>query len=416
MSQLTNILSPELRANPYPFYAELRRSRPVCQVDPGGMWAVTRYEDVLFILKHPELFSSQGFRAAWQPPWLDYNPLAHSMLAMDGQEHGRLRALVTRVFGPKAIARLEPKMRRVAEELADAIVARKEADFAEAFSLPFPTYVIGELIGMGSKERQHFKRWTDDLMSVTPAPQGPEHIERVRTTIRELTGYVTEVIADRRQRPADDLVTDLIQAEADGARLTDAELVSFLSLLLLGGFDTTTYLVSNAFLILAERPELFARLRAQPALVPSFVEEVLRFEPPVHGVPRITTSDVSIAGVTVPRGSLVLAVIGSANRDEQRYPNPDWFELERGQSGVPFGHGLHACLGAALARVEARLAVEVLLSRADAIERLPGNLSWIASLTVRGPQALPLRFTGSGSSRYRPSSPQASPYPPPRNP
>jgi cytochrome P450 len=392
MNTRRDIMAPEFRADPYPFYAEMRRSEPVVEVDPGGMWAVSRHEDVERILKSPELFA-QGFRAAWQPPWLPQNPLASSVLALDEAPHARLRAIVSRAFGTRAVSRLEPRVRAIAGELASGIAAGAEVEVVSAFAVPLPAFVIGELLGLDPALQPSFKRWADDLVSITPVVEGPEQIPRVKATLAEITSYLTEVIAARRSSPSDDMVSDLIRAEAGGERLTDDELVSFLILLLLGGFDTTTYLIVNALLLLADRPDRVGRLRVEPGFIPGFVEEVLRYDAPVHGVPRVATADVDIAGVTIPRGALVLALLGSANRDERRFDEPDTFKMERGRQGLSFGHGIHACIGAALARLEGAAAIEALLARFRAVGRVPGELEYNRSLTVRGVVSLPLRFS-----------------------
>ena len=179
MDESVNVLAPEFRADPYPFYAGLRRRGPVCRVEPGGMWAVTRHEEVLFVLRHPELFSSQGFRTAWQPPWVGYNPLANSMIAMDPPAHARLRGLVTRGFGPRSIGRLEPRVRALAGDLAAGIEG--EVEFIHALAMPLPAFVIGELLGLDHELCAHFKRWADDILSVTPEHPGPEAAARILT-------------------------------------------------------------------------------------------------------------------------------------------------------------------------------------------------------------------------------------------
>lgn len=392
MSARINLMAPAFRANPYPFYAEMRRAHPVVQVEPGGFWAVSRFEDVERVLKTPELFA-QGFKAAWQPEWLGCdNPLSSSVLAQDGPAHARLRALVTRAFGARAVARLEPRIRERAAALAGELASTGEADFIAGFALPLPAFAIAELLGLGGAHRHAVKRWADDLVSISPVAEGPEQAARVRATIAELTGYFAEIIAARRCEGADDMVSDLVRAEAPGQSLTDAEIISFMAVLLLGGFDTTTYLLANALLLLADMPSEVERLRAAPALVPAFIEEMLRYDPPVHGVPRVALADVEVASVIIPKGSLVLALIGSANRDERRFDDPDRFHLERGRSGVAFGHGIHFCLGATLARLEAQLALEALLARFRAFARTSAELVWNRSLTVRGMEALPLRF------------------------
>jgi cytochrome P450 len=392
MNAQINLMAPEFRANPYPFYAEMRRKHPVQKVEPGGLWAVSRFDDVERVLKTPELFA-QGFRAAWQPDWLEReNPLASSILALDDPAHARLRTLVTRSFGARAVARLEPRIRDRATALAGELASRGEADFIAGFALPLPGFAIAELLGIEGAPPQAIKRWADDLVRISPVPESPAQAARARGTIEELTGYFADIIAARRRAPADDMVSDLVHAGAGGQPLTDAEIISFMAVLLLGGFDTTTYLLANALLFLAQRPDEGARLRATPALVPAFIEEMLRYDAPVHGVPRVATADVEVAGVTIPRGSLVLALLGSANRDEGRFDDPDRFDIERGRPGLAFGHGIHFCLGATLARMEAHLSLLALLTRFRAFACAPGELEWNRSLTVRGMKALPLRF------------------------
>ncbi|UQA62420.1 cytochrome P450 [Polyangium aurulentum] len=391
MDERVNVLAPAFRANPYPHYAEMRRARPVCQVEPGGMWAVSRYEDVLFVLKNPELFSSQGFKFAWQPPWVEYNPLANSLLAMDPPAHGRLRALVSQAFGPRAVARLESRTQARANEMARGLPT--EVELIGAFALPLPAFVIGDMLGLDHVLHEHFKRWGDDLLSVTPEPPSPEHAARVRNSIAELTGYMREVLVARRSEPRDDLVSDLLRAKADGQSLTDTEIVDFLVTLLLGGFETTTHLIGNAIVHLADSPGEMARLGERPELIPKFVEEMIRYDGPSQAVPRIATVDVTLGGVTIPRGSLVLALVASASRDESRYPEPDRFDIDRGtQGGLQFGHGIHFCLGAALARMETRAALGALCARFGRVERAAAEVEYNRTLTVRGPVRLPVRF------------------------
>jgi hypothetical protein len=392
MSGLINIMDPQVRANPYPVYAELRRNQPVTPVEPAGMWAVSRYEDVLSIIKNPKLFSSEGFKGVWQPEWAGYNPIANSMLVMDGQDHTQLRKLVSRAFGGSATQGFEARMREFAHKLAENLATRGEGDGVSQFALPLPAFVIGDLLGLDTSLHSHLKRWSDDFMSINPVPQGPEHVTRVRATIAEFSGYLNEAIASRRRQPREDLITHLLQAEVDGKHMSNAEILDFLTLLLLAGLETTSHLLANILLFLSEREDLLEALRANPSLVPAFVEEMLRYDSPVHALPRITTTEVKLGGVTVPQGVLVLALLGSANRDESRYPDPDRFDLNRQQPSISFGHGIHYCLGAHLARMEARVGLEVLISRFRGFVRPPGAVTWNQAITVRGPAALPLRF------------------------
>ncbi|WP_437816372.1 cytochrome P450 [Sorangium sp. So ce1078] len=361
------------------------------------MWAVTRYEDVLFVMKNPGLFSSEGFKVAWQPPWVGYNPFANSMLAMDPPAHTRLRGLIHRAFGAATVARLEPRLRAVAAELTNSLA--EETDFVEAVGHPLPAFAIGEILGLDHALHSKFKRWADDIVAITPELPSPEDAQRVRTTLAELTGYLMEVIAKRRRAPVDDTVSDLVRAELEGQRLTDTEIVEFLVTLLIGGLETTTHLLSNSLLFLADHPDMMDRLRAEPGLISLFVEEMLRYDGPVQTLPRIATADVVLSGVTVPRGALVLPIVASANRDEARFKEPDRFDLHRGsQGGLHFGHGVHFCIGAALARMEARVALEAVVARFERVERVPGELRYNRTLTVRGPLTLPLRFLPRGGT------------------
>ncbi|MFY0569933.1 cytochrome P450 [Archangium lansingense] len=386
------MLAPEFRANPHPNFAELRRNTPVVQVEPAGFWAISRYDDVAFVIKNPQLFSSEGFKAAWQPAWVGYNPLANSMLAQDGTNHTRLRKLVSRAFNASATTRLEAPIRKTAHLLADELAQKGEADFVSMFAMPLPAFVIGELLGLDGSLHHRFKAWSDDFVGVTPEPMGPEHAQRTLASIADLTRYLTEVIEARRRSPTDDLVSDLMSEEVEGQHLTDREIVDFLVLLLIAGLETTVHLLSNSLLFLAERPDELARLRADLTLVPRFIEEMLRYDPPVQSVPRIAMSDVTISGVKIPKGDVVLAIIASANRDERHYTEPDRFDLHREQPGLSFGYGVHYCIGAQLARMEARCGLEALLSRFSGFKRTSTSLTWSQAITVRGPHALPLRF------------------------
>jgi cytochrome P450 len=391
MSSRLNLMAPEVLANPYPVYAELRRNAPVSQVDPGGFYAVTRYDDVMTVLKSPQLFSSEGFRNATKPAWLGHNPFADSMIVMDPPDHGRLRTLVNRAFGPTAMVRLEQRVRAFAGQVVDQLPLGRQVDWVESFALPLPASVIGELLGLDASLRSHFKRWADDLTSITPVtPDMTARMEEIRGTVREAEQYLREVLAQRRREPAEDMVTDLLRAEVDGEALTDAELVSFLFLLLVAGLETTVHLLSHTARQLIAHPEVFERVRAEPALIPKLLDEVLRFEPPVRSVYRLVTADTELRGVQLPKGSRVLVMIGSANRDEAHFPNADRFDIDRGGvNNLPFGHGVHFCLGAPLAKLEAKLALETLLPRIKGLSAA-GPVEWRRSVSVRGIHALPV--------------------------
>jgi cytochrome P450 len=391
MPEPINLMAPDVRADPYPSYARMRLEGPVQRVEPGGFWAVSRAEDVERVLKNPQIFCS-GFEPIFKPAWLPHNPIGDSMVAKDGPAHTKLRALVSRAFTPRAMARLETRIRAMCIEVADRLAAVREGDFIDELCARLPGMVIIDILGLDPKLQGELKRWIAHLALVSPIYPGDEVADAVRATVRELEGYLREVIAARRSAPRDDTVSDLVAAEVDGNVLTDDELVAFLFLLLAAGFETTMHFFSNALLEFDQRPETFTRLREDPRQIPAYVEEQLRKESPVHSIFRLTAVDTELGGVQLPRGSMVMVLLGSANRDASRFVEPDRLDAARAsQAGYTFGHGPHFCLGAALARLEARLMLEELAARFVRFEKLPGEIEWNLAVHVRGPVALPFR-------------------------
>jgi len=388
-----NLLSPELKTNPYPAYAEMRRNAPVCQVDPGGMWAVTRFDDVVYVLKNPQLFSSRGFGVATNPPWLGGNPFSESMITLDPPQHGRLRGLLSKAFGASAIARMEPRVRAFAEEAVAALPLGEPLDIMPSFALRVPASVIGDLMGLDPSLHARLKRWAD-LITGGVTTVRPEELDRkqlARDAVADLRRYFGEVLEARRRNPAEDLVSDLLRAEVDGEVLTQDELIAFMAVLLVGGIETVVHMLGVSFVVLLDQPELLARLRADRSLIPAFLEEVLRYEPPAQAAPRMATQEVEVGGVKLPKGAPLLAMLGSANRDEAYFPDGDRFAMDRtGPKNLSFGHGVHFCLGAQLARMEGRLALEALLDKVGRLERGPDPTTWHRTLVVRGPASVPV--------------------------
>jgi cytochrome P450 len=252
--------------------------------------------------------------------------------------------------------------------------------------------VIIDILGLDPALESELKRWIGHIAMVSPVYPGDELAEAVRTTIRELETYLRDVIAARRSAPRDDTVSDLLAAEVDGSALSDDELVAFLSLLVAAGFETTMHFFSTALLDFDQRPEVFAHLREDPRRIPAYVEEQLRRESPVHSVFRMTAVDTELGGVPLPRGSMVMVLLASANHDPARFAEPERFDAARASgAGYTFGHGPHYCLGAALARLEGRVMLEELAARFVRFEKLPGEIRWNLALHVRGPVALPFR-------------------------
>jgi cytochrome P450 len=392
MSSRVNLLAPEVRANPYPVYAELRRTAPVSQVDPGGLWAVSRYAEVSSVLKSPQLFASEGFRHMYRPAWFTGYPLADSMLTMDPPDHTRLRALVNRAFGPGVVSRMEPRICQLAQQTVAALPAGSSVNFVQAYSTSVPVALVAELMGLPSEHYPSLKRWADLFGQFTGI--GPNDLERqalMRDTVAEARLHFQQVLEERRRNPGEDLLSDLVRVRVDGEAPSETELMGFMFLLLVAGMETTVHLMSHSAMRLRDDPELMTRLRGDRSLIPRFIEEMLRYEPPVHGAFRMTTQELELGGVRLPKGARLLVLLGSANRDEAQYPHPDRFDLERpGPQNLPFGHGIHFCLGAQLARMEGRLTTDALLSRFARLTPGDEPVRWNASLVVRGPLALPL--------------------------
>ncbi|MFL5358247.1 cytochrome P450 [Archangium sp.] len=388
MDQPLHLMTPDVRANPYPLYAELRR-RAVCQVEPGGMWAVSRYDDVVTVLKDARRFSSAGLGRSFLPPWLERNPTADSLVMKDPPDHSRLRTLVSRAFSGAALARLESRIRDLAEALAAELVRHQEVDFVAGFALPLPARVLNFFFGLEPDMAPRLKRWADDLVSIPASQPSPQRMEEIRQSLAEMERCFTALIESRRAHPGEELVSDLIRGEA----LSHEELLSFLFGLVPAGVETTVYLLANTMVVLARHPRELERVREQPALIPRLIDEVLRYESPAQSSLRLTTEDVVLSGVTIPRGSVVVALIGAALRDEGRFPQADRFLLEReNPSQLSFGHGPHFCLGAMLARLEARFGLEALLPRLRGVSLVRQELPWSQSIIARGPLSLPLRL------------------------
>jgi cytochrome P450 len=390
MSSRVNLFAPEVRANPYAFYAELRRNNPVCQVDPGGMWAVARAEDVITAFKNPKIFSSEGLRQTYRPEWINNYPIADSMLVMDPPDHTRLRALISRAFGTSVQTRLEPRIRENTRQVIAALPVGRSVDFVEHFAFRIPIAVVGELVGITNHPK--IKDWMEVITQFTSVGSDLARQAQMRATVNEIREHFEEVLESRRREPREDLVSDLLRARVDGQALTHTELMGFLMLLLLGGLETTVHLLSYCAMRFQEQPELMTRLRAEPALIPRFIEEALRHGSPIQGLVRLATEDVELGGVRIPKGGKVLLLLASANRDEAMFPNPDTFDMDRpgGQQNLPFGHGIHFCLGAQLARLEARLALEALLARFSRLTPGDGPVRFNVSVIMRGALSLPL--------------------------
>ncbi|MGC2638597.1 MAG: cytochrome P450, partial [Acidobacteriaceae bacterium] len=320
------------------------------------------------------------------------------IIFMDPPRQAKLRGLISRAFGPKAIADLEPRISSLARQLLDRFPENGAMDLVTEYATPLPMMVIAELIGIPSAEWTRFRKWSDGILQLSQTLSAGAAAQRAvmeYTAVKaELSAYVTALIESRRTDPRNDLLTRLVEAGVDGERLTDGEVIGFIELLIVAGQETTSNLISNAMICLTEFPDQRKALEQQPALWQAAIEEVLRYRSPVQWVFRATTADVEMHGEDIPAGTLVLPVIGSANRDSRIFPDAERFDIARAPNPhIAFGHGIHFCLGAALARLEARIALPLLLERLPGI-RLASPDAWMPrdALHVHGPSSLPVVF------------------------
>jgi cytochrome P450 len=384
---VSDFFSDDMRRNPYPIYDQLRSASPLFHVPPPfDARLIFDYEGVWRALHDHDAFSSQ---VPSPPNWF---------LFFDPPRHTKQRGLIARAFTPRVVSGLEPFIRGLSRQLLDAVADRGEIDLVADYAAPLPMTVIAELLGMSGVDLPRFKRWSDGILKISFTRSGADPaaaaLQEFRAVTAEMDAYLTDLIDRRRAEPKDDLITRLVEAEVDGERLTPPEILGFFQLLVVGGQETTVNLISNAMLCFLEHPELFARLRTAPDLLPAAIEEVLRYRSPLQRALRTPRRDVELHGRLIPAGTLVLPMIGSANRDPKQFRDPNRFDVARDPNPhIAFGHGIHACLGAPLARLEARIALGDLLERLTDI-CLAGAEPWPPRqvLNVHGPARLPIRF------------------------
>jgi cytochrome P450 PksS len=411
-----NIVSPQFKVDPFPFFARLRESEPVYRTslpDKTPVWLITRYDDVTALLrderftKHRRsaLTPEQARKLPWTPPM--FRPLEKHMLALDPPDHTRLRALVHKAFTPTLVEQMRDRAQSIADELLDEVAGRGEMDLVRDYALPLPMTIITEILGVPIKDRENFHRWSQALVSLTS--RNPT--VRVIPTVWRFVIYLRRFFKRRRREPRDDLTTALIKAEEAGDKLNEDELLAMVFLLLIAGHETTVNLIGNGVLALLENPMEMEKLKEEPALIKPAIEELLRYTPPVFmTTDRYAIEDVVIRGVKIPQGEMTLGVIGSANRDRNVFESPDELDLAREPNKhLSFGQGIHFCLGAPLARMEAQIAINTLLKRAAGLRLkvAPESLRWRQSIFLRGLEALPVNFRAV-ADRSRICSPGAT--------
>ncbi|MBA2944542.1 cytochrome P450 family protein [Streptomyces himalayensis] len=404
---------PAFVADPFPLYRQLQEEGPVRRaVIAGGLeaWLVTRYEDGLAALSDPRL--SSDARDASDPRLLQQLPasqresMMRTMLRADPPDHTRLRRLVSKAFTARRVAELRPRIQDIADRLLDAVVPSGRADLVADFALPLPVTVISELLGVPVTDRYDFQRWTDDMILRGAEPPDPAVVDAAWQKMR---AYLTKLLEAKRAEPGDDLLSALITARDEEQRLDEDELIAMAFLLLVAGYITTVNLISGGIAALLAHPDQLQMLREDPGLLPDAIEEFLRYDGPVNpGIARFAREDVEISGVTIPRGATVLIATAIADRDPARFPDPDRLDITRQDNAhLAFGHGIHYCLGAPLARLEGQIAIGTALRRLPglALAVPPGELRWKPS-GLRGPERLPVTFTPGPAPGSTPDGPE----------
>ncbi len=399
-----NPILPEVQSDPYPYYKRLREEDPVHWSDALDAWVLTRYDDVVAVLKDLR-FSADRRRARnrfvqqAQMAAEEYGPTAraNTMLTSDPPEHTRLRLLVSKAFLPRNVERLRPHVQSIADELLDAAPDPGRLDVLMDFAYPLPVIVIAELMGVPAENRAQFKRWSDDIVATLGgASATPELIERAGKSGSEIVEYFRGVIADRRRKPMEDLVTVLVRAADQGDVLSEPQLLATCVTMLIAGNETTRNLIANGMLALLRNPSELQRLWSDPSLVDPAVEELLRYAGPVQCTSRVATEDIEIGGKTVEKDQVVFTMLAAANRDPARFEDPERLDIGRKDNHhVAFGFGVHACLGQPLARLEAQVAFDTLARRVPNPALATDRLEWGPSFILRGLKGLPITFHAS---------------------
>jgi pimeloyl-[acyl-carrier protein] synthase len=404
---LCQLLDPAVLANPYPLYQRLREQDPV-HWDPFlHAWVVTQYADAVAVLhgfsadriRTPEQLSAMGCEGL--------NPIARVMvkqlLFMDAPSHTRLRGLAATAFSPRRIELLRVHIHEIAESLIDGVLEqdRGRLDVIADFAEPFPAIVTGEMPGVPVADHGQLKNWSADFAEMLGNLQtNSARAPRLLRSLEDMTSYFRAAVREKEKRPTEGLIYSLMTAEVDGARLTEEEVIANSILTMIGGQETTTNLIGNGLLTLLRHPERMARLTGDPALIPSAVEELLRYESPVQHTARIAPDDGMLGGKQIRKGQSVIPVLAAANRDPERFPDPDRLDLHRKDNRhLAFGWASHFCFGAPLARMEGQIAFEALLRRLPELALEDGaELTWRENLGLRGLRALPMRFGAHAES------------------
>lgn len=424
---LLNLQRDEIRANPYPFYEKLRNEDPVHWDEELGLWVLTRYADIESLYTDERFSRAQGLMRGFERlPESEreiaapvYHSFSKTVFYADPPYHTHLRGLMNHAFTPRRVEHLRPYIQKIVDELLDTMQADSKKDVIHQLAYPLPVMVIAELLGLPQSDRAQFKKWSDDLFAIlgTVRPKSTALLERAAQSLDELTDYIRALSHERRADPRDDLLTALLSVAEDDreacphphasasphatgeltrhresfSTLTGEELVSNINILLSTGHETTTHLIGNGLLALLQNPEQLKKLRDQPTLIVPAIEEMLRYDNPVQITYRSALQDANFKGKLIRKGDLVNTILGSANRDPERFSEPDRFNITRNEGRhLSFGLGIHFCIGAPLVRLEAEVIFETILRRFPNISLATENLEWQEHPIFRGLKSLPV--------------------------
>ena len=398
-----NPIAKSFRIDPYPQYRALQSRDPFHRTRLADGWVLTRHEDVSTVLrdgrfitderKHPQYEERRAQMVKAGAISAD-QPETPSMLRLDPPDHTRLRSLVNKAFTPRAIERLRPRVEEIVQELLDPLQQAGAMDVMKEIAYPLPVVVIAELLGIPPEDRDKLKRWSDDIVLAIAGMQSTDGLRRSRVAGDEMRAYMEGIAEERRREPKEDLLSALLAAEEEGDKLSMDEVFSTCILLLVAGHETTTNLIGNGLLALLRHPEQMELLRSDPSLAEGAVEELLRYDSPVQLTGRFVLEDVEMQGHTITAGQQVILLLGAANRDLVKFDDPDLLDLTRENSSqhLSFSNGIHACLGAPLARLEGQVALPALIERFPNMRLATDRLEWGDGIILRGLKELPVAF------------------------
>lgn len=425
---LSNLHRDEIRANPYPFYELLRAQDPIHWDEEMGFWVLTRYADIDALYTDQRFSRAQGLmrgferlsKAEQQIAGPVYHSFSKTVFYADPPYHTHLRGLMNNAFTPRRVEQLRPTIKKMVDDLLDAVQPQGGMDIVHDLAYPLPVMVIAELLGLPASDRARFKKWSDDLFAIlgTVRHKSPDLLERAAHSLEEMTDYVRSLSQKRRENPREDLLSallsvtgeedvsacphhvttpqpsgELVREQKASAGLTEEELVANINILLSTGHETTTHLIGNGVLALLQHPHQTQKISSQPALLTPAIEEMLRYDNPVQITYRSALQDAEMNGRLIRKGDLVNTVIGSANRDPERFKNPDTFDITRNDGRhLSFGLGIHFCIGASLVRLEAEIAFGAILRRFPDLQLATDRLEWQEHPIFRGLKSLPVVF------------------------